>query len=247
MIVHNLSIYSFYLKNRDYQVSPGANLTIDDALWASDDELARTIESLDNHNLVSVSERPVNYPRTREFPEVVNIIGDNQGAGAFVIPVADEGSVSVDLTHPNPIYPAAGNMQTLVFPRDTVFLSVALEGDDFPRWLISSDPNDGFYMGVGTYNPYSSGSNFYVRSNDGGLVFYSRGVLEFRSDDHLDIRATSILASFCIVEPDDSLVNASGFAIWLDFTPGAPSLKIKAKDENEVFYTASIPLTERGT
>ena len=76
MLVTNLTIFSYFLKNTDYPVPAGGSLEIDDALWASDDELARTIESLDNFNYVSVVDRPDNYPRTREFPQVINIIGD---------------------------------------------------------------------------------------------------------------------------------------------------------------------------
>jgi hypothetical protein len=35
----------------------------------------------------------------------------------------------------------------------------------------------------------------------------------------------------------------SGFAFWLDPTPGATLLKIKAKDSGGTVRTASVPLT----
>jgi hypothetical protein len=76
MLVVNRSPYSYYLKNQDYPVPAGASLEIDNELWASDDELARVIESLDRWNIVSVTDTlPDNYPRTSAFPEVVNLIG----------------------------------------------------------------------------------------------------------------------------------------------------------------------------
>ncbi len=75
MIVYNKSIYNYYLKNHTHLLPSGTSLAVDDAEWELDDELARAIETLDNAKYVFVSNPPVNYPRTRAFPYVVNIIG----------------------------------------------------------------------------------------------------------------------------------------------------------------------------
>lgn len=75
MLIANRSPYSYFLKNQEYPIPAGSTLEVNNALWTSDDELARSIESLDRWNIVSVSDVPVNYPRTRAFPEVINLIG----------------------------------------------------------------------------------------------------------------------------------------------------------------------------
>ena len=84
MLVFNRSLYSFYLKNHEYQITPGDSLEIDDDLWESDDQLARNIESLDKFAYVMTSDQPVGYPRTVEFPEVMNIIGGSQPVSCMI-------------------------------------------------------------------------------------------------------------------------------------------------------------------
>jgi hypothetical protein len=113
MIVTNLSVYKYFLKNSSYPVEPGGTLTVDNAVWASDDELARTIESLDNFNIAAVSERPVNYPRTRSFPEVLNLIG---GGGSQTITRAQYDLALADVPTNTPTkLPFAFNYGTELF------------------------------------------------------------------------------------------------------------------------------------
>jgi hypothetical protein len=46
-----------------------------------------------------------------------------------------------------------------------------------------------------------------------------------------------------VAAPADADVPVSGFAFWLDDTPGATLLKIKAKDSGGTVRSASVPLT----
>lgn len=75
MIVYNRSIYNYMLKLDQYPLPAGGSLTIDDADWESDDQLARTIETLDYAGYITVSNVPALFPRTSEFPLELNLIG----------------------------------------------------------------------------------------------------------------------------------------------------------------------------
>lgn len=178
---------------------------------------------------------------------VIRVDGTGSSSSGNVV-IADPASVIVDeTTYDNPVT-GSGKINTIVFPLDTVWLSVALEGDVFPRWMIASDPTDGIYMGDGTFNPYNAGSNFYSHNGSGGdngLSIYAAGNLNLNVDDLLQLNTTSIIATRCTQEPDDSIIGPEMFALWLDPTIGNPSLKIKAQDSNGEFFTATIPMTPR--
>jgi hypothetical protein len=75
VLVHNRSIYNYYLKNNTISLAAGAALTVSDNTWETDDQLARTIETLDHAGYIVVTSPPVGYPRTLAFPDIVNIIG----------------------------------------------------------------------------------------------------------------------------------------------------------------------------
>ena len=75
MLITNLTEFHYFLKNNDYPLPSSGALTVDDSVWESDDQLARTIESLDKNNIVFVSDHPDTYPRTTVFPDVINLVG----------------------------------------------------------------------------------------------------------------------------------------------------------------------------
>lgn len=67
-------------------------------------------------------------------------------------------------TMPNPVS-GVGTIDVVVFPSGAsdVLMGVAIAGDAFPRWLIAADPNNGLYMGDGTFDPYNgNGVGFYA-------------------------------------------------------------------------------------
>lgn len=82
MLVRNKSPYDYYLKNHTMLLPSGSSITVDDALWTSDDQLARTIETLDHAGYIAVTSPPTGYPRTAAFPDVINIIGDSSGGSS---------------------------------------------------------------------------------------------------------------------------------------------------------------------
>lgn len=71
------------------------------------------------------------------------------------IPQATDGTID-DST-----YPSFGRV--LVVPADQNVIAIAIEGDAYPRVLITSDPSDGIYLGDGTANPFS-GANIWLQS-----------------------------------------------------------------------------------
>lgn len=86
------------------------------------------------------------------------------------IPVADDTDVVVDTTTYDNSVTGVGKLTTLVFPTDTVAIAIAIDGDDFPRWLLTTDSNDGLYLGDGTFDPYAS---TFVRYGGGGRLSVS--------------------------------------------------------------------------
>lgn len=62
-----------------------------------------------------------------------------------------------DTTYDNTVA-GAGKLTVLVMPAvpQAVALAIAVEGDDFPRWLLVVD--DGLYLGDGTSDPYNNGA-----------------------------------------------------------------------------------------
>jgi hypothetical protein len=96
------------------------------------------------------------------------------------LPVADpSGTYHVDSTnYPNNIT-GTGNLDVAVFPVNTGALAIAIEGDAYPRWVLSSDPvNGGFYFGDGTFDPTNTGNaaiswgspGVYILSNVGMII-----------------------------------------------------------------------------
>lgn len=114
MLIANRSPYSYFLKNQEYPLPAGSTLTVANSLWASDDELARTIESLDRWNIVSVTDVPVNYPRTSAFPDVVNLIGSLPSPISVVeLSVTNEQILNSN-TNPIQILPPPGAGKTIL-------------------------------------------------------------------------------------------------------------------------------------
>lgn len=71
-------------------------------------------------------------------------------------------------------------------------------------------------------------------------------LLRLQDDNHADVvRAmpNGAVISNAHAAPDDSDLNNSDFATWLDDTPGATALHVKAKDALGAVYTATIPMT----
>jgi hypothetical protein len=83
------------------------------------------------------------------------------GASEPSMPLADTAATIDTTTYDNTVT-GSGKLTTIVMPAsedggDAPVLAVAIEGDDFPRWLLLSDSTDGFYMGDGSFDPYNEG------------------------------------------------------------------------------------------
>lgn len=90
--------------------------------------------------------------------------GDANGGSVpgSVLPVAEASPATVDSTTYDNTLTGVGKLTTLVFPgTDAALLAVAMEGDDFPRWLIDASAPGGIYAGDGTSDPVN-GANLYV-------------------------------------------------------------------------------------
>jgi hypothetical protein len=59
-----------------------------------------------------------------------------------------------------------GTINVLTFPTDTVAMAFKIAGDEFPRWMFTSDGHDGIYIGDGTYDPLITGANIWLQSGD---------------------------------------------------------------------------------
>jgi len=58
---------------------------------------------------------------------------------------------------PDPIRGGDATMTVLVFPEDQPVMAAKLEGDEYPRWLLLSDPYDSvLYLSNGATSPYDS-------------------------------------------------------------------------------------------
>jgi hypothetical protein len=88
----------------------------------------------------------------------------------------------------------------------------------------------------------ASGTNLLQVSGGTGRV---ADVLSLTDQSGLQLRAGSkgVRYAGLVAAPADGDVPVSGFAFWLDPTPGATLLKIKAKDSGGTVRTASVPLT----
>jgi hypothetical protein len=60
-------------------------------------------------------------------------------------------------------------LTTLVVPEDTGVVSVAVDGDDFPRWLLAASGDDGLYLSDGTVDTLSGARVRSITSGDGNV------------------------------------------------------------------------------
>lgn len=93
-----------------------------------------------------------------------------EGASGSDIPIADPTSTVVDSTTYDNGISGSGKLTTLVFPADTSALAIALDGDDYPRWVLSADATSyGILMGDGTQEPTNLGTTIveYSMANNG--------------------------------------------------------------------------------
>lgn len=87
-------------------------------------------------------------------------------ASGKVLPVADATGVTVDTTTYDDNVKGSGKMTTLVFPVEQSALAIAIAGDLFPRWVLSSDARDyGLLLSDGTYDPTTAGGYINVTSD----------------------------------------------------------------------------------
>jgi hypothetical protein len=118
-------------------------------------------------------------------------------ASGKVLPVADAAGVTVDTTTYNDTIKGSGKLTTLVFPADQGALSIAVSGDAFPRWLLTSDGSDGLYFADGTVDPYASGA-FLAQHKVGGVF-----TLQLPQVSPVDVITSGAL-------PTQQLVTATG-------------------------------------
>lgn len=91
-------------------------------------------------------------------------------------------------TLPNPV--DGGNMTVLVFPADTAALAIAVAGDAFPRFLMTSDITDGWYFGDGTFDPYGVGPNLFASATR--WTVSSPGIVGFDATNGLEVGLSDI-------------------------------------------------------
>jgi hypothetical protein len=92
--------------------------------------------------------------------------GGGPAAGTYWPAAAPSGTVLDTTTYDNEIT-GSGKMSVLVFPEDTAAIAFAIDGDDFPRFIIGSDlSNAGLGLGDGTFDPVGGGVGLFIT---GGL------------------------------------------------------------------------------
>jgi hypothetical protein len=132
MLVYNRSIYNYYLgSNNTFLLPAGSSLEVSDSAWSTNDQLARTIETLDYAGYVTVSNVPVGFPRTQAFPLEINIISDDAVANLSQILAAgnDAGGLQIK------------NLQTGTDPDDAAKVSQITGGGwTLPNsWFVDED------------------------------------------------------------------------------------------------------------
>lgn len=107
------------------------------------------VETLDG---VEARSYPVSVSRgsTTDTSRDIGYVGPaaQSGASGGLSPATPVTTTTMD----NPV--AGGDMTVLVFPADTAALAIAIEGDEFPRWVLTSDPADGLFLTDGTFDMY---------------------------------------------------------------------------------------------
>jgi len=190
--------------------------------------------------------------------------GGSQPAGS-VIPTANADGVTVDTTtYDDTIAGGGAKLTTLVFPQNQGAIAIAIEGDDFPRYVIAADPDgDGIYIGDGTGDPtdsatgaeiYFSNGELHLAAVDGNNVVIGAnfnvapsgtidagGTIQGNGAGGI-IATAGPLATLANTEPADGTLFAGEAAIWFDPTNGAAALNIKAKQADGTVKTATIPV-----
>lgn len=81
------------------------------------------------------------------------------------VPIADSTDVVIDTTTYDNTWTNDGKLRTAVFPQVTVVQAIAVDGDDFPR-VVMTDPMNGWYFGDGTVNPVNAGAAWWIGGPD---------------------------------------------------------------------------------
>lgn len=114
------------------------------------------------------------------------VAADEAGSGSAEpdLPIADPTGVTVDTsTYDNP-FTGSGKLTTLVFPAfsDTGLLAVAVEGEAFPRILMSTDLTDGWYFADGSVDPRSGNAMALFLSRNAGDGSMVANFVSFHGD-----------------------------------------------------------------
>lgn len=105
--------------------------------------------------------------RIEDANQITRIAGNNLDGGGgvtpgTVLPVATPTGATVDDSTYDNTLTGSGKFTTLIVPvEETAILAVAVDGDDFPRWVIDANAGGGIFMGDGTADPIN-GANIYV-------------------------------------------------------------------------------------
>jgi hypothetical protein len=75
------------------------------------------------------------------------------------------------------------------------------------------------------------------------LALLGSGVISINADTEVRITGSLIDFRAAVAAPSDGSLISSSFALWLDATPGATKLMVKAKDSGGTVRTATIPLS----
>lgn len=94
-------------------------------------------------------------------------------AGPPAIPIAVPARATIDTTTYDDPYGAPGDKMAVLVADDWPVRAYAAPGDLFPRFVETSDPNDGTYRGNGSYDPTANGAggNDYYEPGEGMYVF----------------------------------------------------------------------------
>lgn len=111
-----------------------------------------------------------------------------------------------------------GDIDVMVFPAETAAIAIALDGDEFPRWLLSADPSGaGIAFGPGTVDPYDGGA--YIATNSDSHVFIGSNA----SDANVEVGRVTVKGD----TGDLMLASGAGLVLW---SPDSTPYRVKVAD-----------------
>ncbi len=119
-------------------------------------------------------------------------------------------------TMTNP-FTGSGEISVLVFPAGHLpALALAMENDEFPRFLLGGNPGDGIWAGDGATDPGDVGAQFTYDTVDGTPVWQMSGIRALGDVECLNPGTGVVLHSpdgtaFRVTVADDGTLSAATF------------------------------------